>query len=152
MDSMRDILKKVLDRDGWVCKMPRCLAAELGLPGGRRISPGLHPNHIWAPSADHVIPRSEGGPGRMDNLRAAHRKCNSIASGKSEYEKMHRGQAWRLANMEAQWQVAVRAGRWADMDRGPWGGLILADPADVLGGRDLMRGPWGGIIVQDPAA
>lgn len=136
---MRDILRKVLFRDDWLCQMPRCLAAELGLPGGRRISPGLSPNDIWAPSVDHVIPRSEGGPGKLWNLRAAHRKCNSIASGKSEYEKMHRGQAWRLANMEAQWQAAVRAGRWNDLPRGPWGGLLLDDPADVFGGPYLMR-------------
>lgn len=33
-----------------------------------------------ADSADHVIPRSHGGPDTLDNLRPAHRGCNTARS------------------------------------------------------------------------
>lgn len=29
-------------------------------------------------SRDHVFPRSQGGPGTLDNMRLAHRRCNSM--------------------------------------------------------------------------
>jgi 5-methylcytosine-specific restriction endonuclease McrA len=34
-----------------------------------------NPNRAF--SIDHVIPQSEGGNGNINNLRVAHRKCNS---------------------------------------------------------------------------
>jgi 5-methylcytosine-specific restriction endonuclease McrA len=50
----------VLKRDGYEC--------QLGLPGctGR------------ATTADHVIPRAQGGTATLDNLQASCRHCNSV--------------------------------------------------------------------------
>jgi hypothetical protein len=62
----------VYERDGWQCQMPTCLCPE-----GRAIDPGLRgTDSLWAPSIDHVVRRSQGGLGSLDNVRAAHRGCN----------------------------------------------------------------------------
>ncbi|WP_280429848.1 HNH endonuclease [Nocardia brasiliensis] len=36
-----------------------------------------------ATTADHVIPRSKGGPDSLDNLRPAHYSCNSSRGARS---------------------------------------------------------------------
>lgn len=67
----------IYERDGWQCQMPQCLC-----PDGRDIDPALRgQDDPWAPSVDHVIWRSEGGPSHRENLRAAHRQCNMSAAG-----------------------------------------------------------------------
>lgn len=55
----------ILNRDGnkcWICN------EELG---------EIVPNHDLAPSIDHIIPQSKGGSNEIENLKLAHRKCNS---------------------------------------------------------------------------
>lgn len=52
--------RKVLKRDGWICRYcgePAC-------------------------QADHVIPRSKGGPDTMKNLVACCPVCNRVAGGR----------------------------------------------------------------------
>jgi 5-methylcytosine-specific restriction endonuclease McrA len=59
-------------RDAWQCRMPTCLC-----PDGRDIHPSLYAtNSPWAPSIDHIIPKSYGGRWNPANVRAAHRYCN----------------------------------------------------------------------------
>lgn len=52
--------RKVLKRDGWICRYCGEQACQ----------------------ADHVIPRSKGGPDTMKNLVAACPRCNKLAGGK----------------------------------------------------------------------
>lgn len=67
----------VLERDGWVCRMPRCLH-----PAGRAIDRRLSGTARWGPTVDHVIERALGGPLEDPRfLRAAHRHCNVAAGG-----------------------------------------------------------------------
>lgn len=37
----------------------------------------------WYPSIDHVIPISKGGRHSWDNVKLAHRLCNSVKSNKT---------------------------------------------------------------------
>ena len=65
---------RVYDRDGWQCRMPACLS-----PDGRTLNPKLLGSFDdWAPSVDHVIPKSLGGKFLPGNLRASHRRCNIV--------------------------------------------------------------------------
>lgn len=64
----RDVRLAIYERDGWVCQL--C---------GREVDRTLHPNHTFAATLDHVVPRSltlfpDDSPA---NLRLAHRSCNS---------------------------------------------------------------------------
>ena len=64
----------IMVRDMWQCQMPRCLC-----PDGRRIRKALlESNDPWAPSMDHILPKSAGGRAIPENLRAAHRHCNAV--------------------------------------------------------------------------
>ncbi len=54
------------DRDGWMCWL--C---------GNPVDPNTPPNTAWAPTVDHVVPKSRGGATEPANLRLAHRRCNS---------------------------------------------------------------------------
>ena len=36
-------------------------------------------------SIDHIIPKTEGGNGNVENLRIAHRKCNSDRGKSSQW-------------------------------------------------------------------
>lgn len=56
----------VVERDGMVCYL--C---------GQVIDADLPPQHKLAFTLDHVQPRSAAGPDTIDNLRPAHRRCNS---------------------------------------------------------------------------
>lgn len=40
----------------------------------------------WAPTLDHITPRSKGGTHDVSNLRTAHRWCNAVRSDKDEAE------------------------------------------------------------------
>lgn len=39
----------------------------------------------WYPTIDHIVPRSKGGGDEVDNLRTAHRWCNSVRGDLSFY-------------------------------------------------------------------
>lgn len=56
----------IYERDGWVCQI--CY-----LP----IAVDAPVNDDYAPSLDHITPRSAGGGHETDNLRLAHRLCNA---------------------------------------------------------------------------
>lgn len=45
-----------------------------------------------ATTADHLIPRSQGGPDSLDNLRPAHHSCNSARGAQSltDWRAQHR--------------------------------------------------------------
>ena len=72
--------KRVLDHDGWRCRMPQCLYPH------REIDPNVpgHDEHGRIPeergTVDHIVPLSEEGtPGHVwANVRAAHRLCNRV--------------------------------------------------------------------------
>lgn len=57
---------EIYERDAWTCQI--C---------DRAVEPALHPNHTFAATLDHLIPRSHGGSDDPENLRLAHRICNS---------------------------------------------------------------------------
>ena len=63
----------IYDRDGWTCGI--CLEP---------VSRTAPPNDPWAPTLDHVLPRALGGSDELDNLRLAHRWCNTVR-GKNEW-------------------------------------------------------------------
>lgn len=56
----------IYERDGWMCQL--C---------GRRVDRRFHAPHRMAPSLDHIIPVSAGGPDTEANLQLAHFGCNS---------------------------------------------------------------------------
>ncbi len=60
------ITARLIERDGLVC----CFCGEL-------IDPLLKRNDDMALSVDHIIPMREDGNSRLENLRLAHRWCNS---------------------------------------------------------------------------
>lgn len=43
---------------------------------GERIDSSLREYDPRCMSVDHIVPKSEGGPGIQTNLRATHRECN----------------------------------------------------------------------------
>lgn len=64
-------------RDDWVCQL--CDEA---------VDPALmvtSPNDDWAPSLDHIVTRASGGSDAPENLRLAHRWCNSIRGDGVDY-------------------------------------------------------------------
>ncbi len=60
---------QIFERDGWVCQL--CDLA---------VDRGAHYQNDWAPSIDHVVPISLGGPDTPENVQCAHRLCNSRKS------------------------------------------------------------------------
>jgi predicted RNA-binding Zn-ribbon protein involved in translation (DUF1610 family) len=65
-NASKQLRKKVGERDGWVCH--RC-----GLP----IDPALPWPHPLSAVADHhPVPRDDGGPAILANLKIAHSLCN----------------------------------------------------------------------------
>lgn len=59
---------------GWNGRPARRLSAQAIRRDGGRCAYCHGPG---ADTADHIIPRSKGGPDTLDNLQAAHRVCNS---------------------------------------------------------------------------
>lgn len=65
----------IYERDGWVCQL--CLEA---------VDPSLPPSDVWAATLDHIVCRSWGEPDDSpENLRLAHRWCNSVRGDESRY-------------------------------------------------------------------
>lgn len=62
----RKKLKRVLERDGRVCWL--C---------GNRIDKKAPAGSPGALSVDHVVPLNRGGSNAVENLRVAHRSCNT---------------------------------------------------------------------------
>lgn len=62
------------ERDGWTCQL--CSGP---------VDPSLHYTDDWSASLDHIIPRSRGGSHDEDNLRLAHRWCNSVRGDETYY-------------------------------------------------------------------
>lgn len=62
-----DVRLSLYDRDSWICHL--C---------SKPVVRNAHFNDDYAPSLDHVIPRSKGGSDDPSNLRTAHRICNSM--------------------------------------------------------------------------
>lgn len=71
--SRRDRLA-IYDRDGWMCQI--CHGA---VPRDVPITSD------WSATLDHIVPRSRGGTDDADNLRTAHRWCNSVRGDLSHY-------------------------------------------------------------------
>lgn len=61
----------VFERDGWAC----------GICGGP-VKRGCHFQDPLAPTIDHIIPVSKGGPHTMANVQCAHRECNTRKNNK----------------------------------------------------------------------
>lgn len=57
----------IYERDSWNCHL--C---------GEDVDRDVHWNGDLFPSLDHLIPRSKGGSDEVENLKTAHRLCNSI--------------------------------------------------------------------------
>lgn len=67
----------VLERDGW-----RCQVCKRGIPATLAVP------HHKAGTADHVIPRSQGGGNDAANLRAAHFICNTLRGNRGGNEQL----------------------------------------------------------------
>lgn len=64
--SKRRKYEALVARDGpscWLC--------------GKVVNLEIRWNSAWAPSLDHVVPRSKGGGNELKNLRLAHQSCNT---------------------------------------------------------------------------
>lgn len=61
----------IYNRDGWACGF----CSEPVDPAAKHPDP-------WAPSLDHITPRSKGGSDEAGNLRLLHRYCNGVRSNK----------------------------------------------------------------------
>lgn len=58
----------IYERDHWTCQL--C---------NESVDPSLIKGYEdWAPSLDHIVPRSKGGGDGLENLRLTHRWCNAI--------------------------------------------------------------------------
>lgn len=64
-------VQALIERDGLAC----CFC-------GKPIKPDAPANAREALSIEHVIPRSEGGPNALENLKLAHRGCNNDRGGR----------------------------------------------------------------------
>ena len=66
----------IYERDGWVCQL--CSDA---------VDPDLEPHDIWAATLDHIVCRSwtEEPDDSPENLRLAHRWCNSVRGDETYY-------------------------------------------------------------------
>lgn len=61
------IRTEVYERDGWTCQL--CMSP---------VEPTAGLASPWRPSLDHIVPHSKGGPDTIENLRTAHRWCNTV--------------------------------------------------------------------------
>ena len=86
-------VKTLRDRDGgrcWLCDGPIDFKADGG--------------SARAPSREHLIPRSRGGPDTLDNLVLCHTPCNQELDDLPLVEKIK----IRDARREEGWKVAMR--------------------------------------------
>jgi 5-methylcytosine-specific restriction endonuclease McrA len=82
IESFKNI--EVYNRDGWVC----------GICKGF-IDSALKSPHPDSASIDHIVPLSRGGTHTMDNVRAAHRGCNSRKKDRIPGEQYETVTTWR---------------------------------------------------------
>lgn len=80
MDGHRKhrIIRLLLDRDGsncWICDLP--LKYEDRERRKRRITGGAHGNTHTSTTIDHIKARVDGGSSDVDNLKLAHKICNT---------------------------------------------------------------------------
>lgn len=66
--------RRIYERDGYICQICH-----------EPTEPDTDVMHPWHPSLDHIVPRSQGGSDDDDNLRTAHRWCNSARGDLSYY-------------------------------------------------------------------
>jgi len=82
------------------CQMLECLCPE-ELGGKYRFDPLPGPLSDWVPTPDHRVLKSEGGHLTLDNVRLAHRLCNSVdyarSVGRSTEKERARVEAARRA-------------------------------------------------------
>lgn len=64
----------IYERDGWRCQL--C---------GEQVDINAAANSAWSPTLDHITPRSRGGSDDPENLRLAHRWCNSVRGDETYY-------------------------------------------------------------------
>ena len=64
----------IYERDGYQCKL-------CNEPVDTTADPQ---RDDWAPTLDHIIPRSKGGTHDVSNLRTAHRWCNSVRGDRDD--------------------------------------------------------------------
>lgn len=64
----------VYERDEWVCQICK-----------EPVDRAAHHMDDWAPTLDHITPRSRGGSDEGENLRLAHRWCNSVRGDLTYY-------------------------------------------------------------------
>lgn len=71
-----DVRLEIYERDGWVCQL--C---------SDPVDPDLPTSDVWAATLDHVVPQSWTlvPDHRPENLRLAHRWCNSVRGDESYY-------------------------------------------------------------------
>jgi 5-methylcytosine-specific restriction endonuclease McrA len=105
--SVRD---EVFERDEYRCQMPVCLAEQRGF--SRAIDMSQPESSLWAPTLDHIRPRSRGGPSHKGNLRAAHRSCNQYAALPLQQQKLHvrrgpQGGILRDGQLDPRWPFPV---------------------------------------------
>lgn len=67
----------IFARDNWTCQI--C---------GEPADWTANPNSDWYPTLDHITPRSHGGNHEPENLRTAHRWCNSVRGDLRYYTDM----------------------------------------------------------------
>lgn len=61
---------------------------------GHWINADLPARHPMSFTADHVVPRSLGGPDTLGNLRPAHRACNSRKGNRPIRSPLRTSRAW----------------------------------------------------------
>lgn len=91
---MKDqVLEELRKRDGgrcWLCDAPMDFKVEQPSPK--------------APTFEHLIPQSRGGPSTVDNLVLCHQRCNLELGNRSPAEKVR----MRDARREEVWKAAMR--------------------------------------------
>ena len=70
----RDVRESIYERDQWECQI--CFTGT-----SKVYTVGDH----WAPTLDHVVPRSKGGSDDPSNLRLVHSWCNSLRGDRDHY-------------------------------------------------------------------
>jgi 5-methylcytosine-specific restriction endonuclease McrA len=90
--TTKALVELLRNRDGgrcWLCGAPIDFKAE--------------PNSARAPSLEHLIARSRGGPDTMDNLVLCHPPCNRELGDVPLAEKIKAREVWK----EAAWKAAL---------------------------------------------
>lgn len=70
----RDVRESIYERDQWECQI--CFTGT-----SNTYTVGDH----WAPTLDHIVPRSKGGSDDPSNLRLVHSWCNSLRGDRDHY-------------------------------------------------------------------